>query len=135
VEPRLRWPPSSPDHGVSGRDQFEASQTLTLNDAEIREALAEPITAIIDLVRKALNETRPAGGRPHRAGHLPDGRSSLIQHGRAHSQGDAPASLPRREPQTAVVRGTPSPGRHSVPAADPDPGLTEGNLSRWEPPP
>jgi len=45
---------------ISGRDQFEGlPKTLTLNDMEIREALAEPISAIIDLVRKALNETPP----------------------------------------------------------------------------
>ncbi|HXC17375.1 MAG TPA: rod shape-determining protein, partial [Holophagaceae bacterium] len=45
---------------VSGRDQFEGlPKTLTLHDAEIREALAEPINAIVDLVRRALNDTPP----------------------------------------------------------------------------
>ena len=40
---------------ISGRDQFEGlPKTLTLNDDEIREALAEPITAILELVRRAL---------------------------------------------------------------------------------
>jgi rod shape-determining protein MreB len=45
---------------VSGRDQYEGlPKTLLLNDAEIREALNEPITAIINLVRDALNQTPP----------------------------------------------------------------------------
>ena len=94
---------------VSGRDQFEGlPKTLTLNDAEIREALAEPISAIVDLVRKALNETPP-----QLAADLID-RGICLTGGGSKIQGlDVRISkemhLPcfRAEvPETAVVRGT-----------------------------
>jgi rod shape-determining protein MreB len=94
---------------VSGRDQFEGlPKTLTLNDAEIREALAEPIGAIIDLVRKALNETPP-----QLAADLIDrgicltGGGSLIQGLDERLRKETHLPVFRAEdPQTAVVRGT-----------------------------
>ena len=94
---------------VSGRDQFEGlPKTLTLNDAEIREALAEPINAIIDLVRKALNETPP-----QLAADLIDrgicltGGGSLIQGLDERLRKETHLPVFRAEdPQTAVVRGT-----------------------------
>jgi len=94
---------------ISGRDQFEGlPKTLTLNDAEIREALAEPVNAVIDLVRKALNETPP-----QLAADLIDrgiclaGGGSLIQGLDDRIRKETHLPVFRAEnPQTAVVRGT-----------------------------
>jgi len=45
---------------VKGRDMVAGiPKTVVVGGDEIREALAEPINAIIDLVRRALNETPP----------------------------------------------------------------------------
>jgi rod shape-determining protein MreB len=94
---------------ISGRDQFEGlPKTLTLNDMEIREALAEPISAIIDLVRKALNETPP-----QLAADLID-RGICLTGGGSKIQGldirlSKETHLPcyrAENPETAVVRGT-----------------------------
>ncbi len=94
---------------ISGRDQFEGlPKTLTLNDSEIREALAEPVSAIIDLVRKALNETPP-----QLAADLIDrgicltGGGSMIQglDTRLAKETHLPCYR-AEEPETAVVRGT-----------------------------
>ena len=94
---------------ISGRDQFEGlPKTLTLNDAEIREALAEPVNAIIDLVRKALNETPPqlAADLIERGICLAGG-GSLIQGLEERIRKETHLPVFRAEnPQTAVVRGT-----------------------------
>lgn len=94
---------------VSGRDQFEGlPKTLTLHDAEIREALSEPINAIVDLVRRALNDTPP-----QLAADLIDrgicltGGGSLIQGLDERIRKETHLPVYRAEdPQTAVVRGT-----------------------------
>jgi rod shape-determining protein MreB len=45
---------------IKGRDLIEGiPKTLTVTDAEIREALAEPISLIVDAVRVALERTPP----------------------------------------------------------------------------
>ncbi len=45
---------------IKGRDLVEGvPKTLTLSDTEIREALAEPISAIVEAVRQALERTPP----------------------------------------------------------------------------
>jgi rod shape-determining protein MreB len=45
---------------IKGRDLIEGiPKTLTISDAEIREALAEPISLIVDAVRVALERTPP----------------------------------------------------------------------------
>lgn len=45
---------------ISGRDMFEGlPKTLVVNDDEIREALAKPVTEIVEIVRKALAATPP----------------------------------------------------------------------------
>ena len=45
---------------IKGRDLIEGiPKTLTITDAEIREALAEPISLIVDAVRVALERTPP----------------------------------------------------------------------------
>ncbi len=94
---------------ISGRDQFEGlPKTLTLNDAEIREALAEPVNAIIELVRKALNETPPqlAADLIERGICLAGG-GSLIQGLEERIRKETHLPVFRAEqPQTAVVRGT-----------------------------
>jgi rod shape-determining protein MreB and related proteins len=45
---------------IKGRDLIEGiPKTLTMTDAEVREALAEPISVIVDAVRVALERTPP----------------------------------------------------------------------------
>ena len=52
---------------IKGRDLIEGiPKTLTITDAEIREALAEPISLIVDAVRVALERTPPELSRGHR---------------------------------------------------------------------
>jgi len=94
---------------VSGRDQFEGlPKTLTLNDTEIREAMAEPVNAIVELVRKALRDTPP-----QLAADLID-RGICLTGGGSRIQGldillSKETHLPcyrAENPETAVVRGT-----------------------------
>ena len=94
---------------ISGRDQLEGlPKTLTLDSVEIREAMAEPINAIINLVRKALQETPPqlaadlidrgiclTGGGSQIQGL--DTRLSKVTHLPCHRA---------ENPETTVVRGT-----------------------------
>jgi rod shape-determining protein MreB len=55
---------TSHDHGDQGRDLIEGiPKTLTITDAEIREALAEPISIIVNAVRVALERTPPSSPR------------------------------------------------------------------------
>ena len=45
---------------IKGRDLIEGMpKTLTITDAEIREALAEPVATIVEAVRMALERTPP----------------------------------------------------------------------------
>lgn len=45
---------------IKGRDLVEGiPKTLSISDSEIREALAEPVAAIVDAVRQALERTPP----------------------------------------------------------------------------
>ena len=45
---------------IKGRDLVEGvPKTLTITDAEVRKALAEPITAVVEAVRQALERTPP----------------------------------------------------------------------------
>ena len=94
---------------VSGRDQSEGlPKTLTLNDVEIREAMAEPINAIINLVRKALNDTPPqlAADLINR-GICLTGGGSKIQGLDVRLSKETHLPCYRAEnPETAVVRGT-----------------------------
>jgi len=94
---------------ISGRDQYEGlPKTLSLNDVEIREAMAEPVTAIVDLVRKALHDTPP-----QLAADLID-RGICLTGGGSKIQGldirlSKETHLPCyrvESPETAVVRGT-----------------------------
>jgi rod shape-determining protein MreB len=94
---------------IAGRDQFEGlPKTLTLNDVEIREAVAEPVNAIVALVRKALHETPP-----QLAADLID-RGICLTGGGSQIQGldirlSKETHLPcyrAENPETAVVRGT-----------------------------
>ena len=94
---------------ISGQDYLEGlPKTLSLNDVEIQEAMAEPINAIINLVRKALNETPP-----QLAADLID-RGICLTGGGSKIQGldlrlSKETHLPcyrAENPETAVVRGT-----------------------------
>ncbi|BDU73700.1 rod shape-determining protein [Mesoterricola silvestris] len=94
---------------IAGQDQFEGlPRTLTLTEAEIREALAEPVSAILGLVRKALNDTPP-----QLAADLVD-RGICLTGGGSKIQGldlriSKETHLPcyrAENPETAVVRGT-----------------------------
>jgi len=94
---------------ISGRDQFEGlPRTITLNEEEIREALAEPINAIVDLVRKALHDTPPqlAADLVER-GICLTGGGSKIQGLDVRISKETHLPCYRAEnPETAVVRGT-----------------------------
>ena len=94
---------------IAGRDQFEGlPRTITLTEAEIMEALTEPIAAIVGLVRKALHETPP-----QLAADLVD-RGICLTGGGSKIQGldirlSKETHLPcyrAENPETAVVRGT-----------------------------
>ena len=94
---------------VSGRDQFEGlPKTLKLNDEEIREALAEPVSAIIALVRKALNETPPqlAADLIERGICLTGGGSKIQGMDLRISKETHLPAYRAEHPETAVVRGT-----------------------------
>ena len=94
---------------ISGRDQFEGlPKTLVLNDTEIRESLSEPISAIIDLVRKALNETPPqlAADLINRGICLTGGGSKIQGLDIRLSKETHLPCYRAENPETAVVRGT-----------------------------
>ena len=94
---------------ISGRDQFEGlPKTLTLNDAEIREAMAEPINAIVDLVRQALQDTPPqlAADLIERGICLTGGGSKIQGLDIRLSKETHLPCYRAENPETAVVRGT-----------------------------
>ena len=86
---------------VKGRNLIEGvPKTITIEDSEIREALSECISTIINAIRVALERTPPelVGGhlRPR---HRPDGRRRADQESRqAHPRGDRAAGLDRGRP-------------------------------------
>ncbi|MDH4184865.1 MAG: rod shape-determining protein, partial [Nitrospinota bacterium] len=93
---------------IKGRDLMSGiPKTLTITDSEVREALAEPISAVVEAVRTALERTPPelaadivdkgiilAGG-----GALLQGLDSLLR-----EETSLPIIL-ADDPLTAVVRG------------------------------
>ena len=94
---------------VSGRDQFEGlPRTITLNEEEIREALAEPVDAIVELVRKALHDTPPqlAADLVDRGICLTGGGSKIKGLDLRISQETHLPCYRAENPETAVVRGT-----------------------------
>jgi rod shape-determining protein MreB len=94
---------------ISGRDQFEGlPKTIKLNDAEIREALSEPITAIVGLIRKALNETPPqlAADLISRGICLTGGGSKVQGFDTRITKETHLPCWRAVDPETAVVRGT-----------------------------
>ena len=95
---------------IKGRDLIEGvPKTLTITDAEIREALAEPISLIVNAVRVALERTPPElsrrhrrpGHRAHRRGH----RSSRTWTSCCGRRPACPSPWPRT-PCPRVVLGT-----------------------------
>jgi rod shape-determining protein MreB len=94
---------------VAGRDLFEGlPKTLLLNDTEIREALSDPISAIIELVKKALNDTPPQlAADLIGKGICLTGGGSKIQGLDLRISKDTHLPCNRADdPETAVVRGT-----------------------------
>jgi len=94
---------------VSGRDLFEGlPKTLQLSDSEIREALSEPIVAIMNLVRRALNETPPqlAADLINRGICLTGGGSKIQGLDKAITNETHLPCTRAIDPETAVVRGT-----------------------------
>ena len=99
---------------IKGRDLIEGiPKTLTITDAEIREALAEPISLIVNAVRVALERTPPELSRGHRGPrHRAHRRRIAAQEPRqAAARGDRPAGLRGRGP--ALARWSWAPARCS----------------------
>ena len=93
---------------IKGRDLIEGiPKTLTITDAEIREALAEPISIIVNAVRVALERTPPELSRRHRGPrHRADRRGEPAQEPRqAAARGDraCPSRWPRIRCQLVVL--------------------------------
>ena len=111
---------------IKGRDLIEGiPKTLTITDAEIREALAEPISIIVNAVRVALERTPPELSRRHRGPrHRAHRRRQPAQEPRqAAARGDGPAGLRGRGP---AVLGGAGHGQDALglrPAAEDQPGL------------
>jgi len=94
---------------ISGRDQFEGlPRTLTLHEDEIREALVEPVNAIVGLVRKALHNTPPqlASDLVERGICLTGGGSRIQGLDLRLSKETHLPCYRAENPETAVVRGT-----------------------------
>ena len=86
---------------VKGRDLVEGiPKTLTINDEEIREALAETVDTIVDAVRNALERTPPElSADIIDKGIILAGGGSLLQEPRpAPARGDRPAGRALRGP-------------------------------------
>ena len=89
---------------IKGRDLIEGiPKTLTITDAEIREALAEPISIIVNAVRVALERTPPELSRRHRRPrHRAHRRRLAAQEPRqAAARGDRAAGVGGRGPAVA----------------------------------
>jgi rod shape-determining protein MreB len=101
--------PTTRTMAISGRDQFEGlPRTITLNEVEIGEALAEPIKAIVTLVRKALHNTPPqlAADLIDRGICLTGGGSKIRGLDLRLSRETHLPCYRAENPETAVVRGT-----------------------------
>ena len=91
---------------IKGRDLIEGiPKTLTITDAEIREALAEPISIIVNAVRVALERTPPelSADIVDRGIVLTGGGSPAEEPRQAAARGDLAPRLRGRRPP--VVRG------------------------------
>ncbi len=86
---------------IKGRHLIEGvPKTITISDAEIREALAETVNVIVDAVRVALERTPPGTVSGHRRPrHRPDGRRfDAEEFGQASSRGNRAAAGHGRGP-------------------------------------
>ena len=93
---------------VIGKDLMKsAPKTIVLTDKDIREAMSEPVHAIIDAVRKALDNTTPELIRDiGKRGMVLAGGGSLIKGlGKALSEELKLPVYRAKDPLTAVVRG------------------------------
>ena len=84
---------------IKGRDLMNGvPKEITINQAQIADALSEPVATIVEGVRTAL-EKHPAGAgrRYRRSGHCADRwRSPAARHGCRAARGDRPARHRRR---------------------------------------
>ena len=100
---------------VKGRDLVAGvPKTLVVNSDEIREALAEPVNAIVEAVRSALERTPPelAADIVDKGIVLTGGGALLQEPRRAAARGDRPAGDGVREP--AAARSCSAPARRST---------------------
>ena len=94
---------------IKGRNLIEGvPKTITIDDSEIREALTECISTIMNAIRVALERTPPELTRRHqRSRHRADRRRRADEESRqAHSRGNRAAGLDRRRSAGSVVLGT-----------------------------
>ena len=84
---------------IRGRDMVSGlPKTVVLTSEEIRQALEEPLSQIIDAVKETLDRTPPGAGVRHHGSRHHAGRRRLAAAGprRAPARGDADARAPRR---------------------------------------
>ena len=93
---------------VSGKDVFSGvPKTLSLTDRDLREAMAEPIWAIVDAVKRALEKTPPefSGDISQRGITLAGGGALLTGLDRLIQQETGLEIHTADDPLTSVVRG------------------------------
>ena len=91
---------------IKGRNLIEGvPKTITVDDSEIREALSECVSTIMNAIRVALERTPPELSRRHqRPRHRADRRRRAAEEsGQAHSRRNRSAGFDRR--RSAVQRG------------------------------
>ena len=103
---------------IKGRDLMNGvPKELVITERQIAESLAEPVGAIVEAVKVALEHTRAGARRRHRRqGHRADRRRRAARQPRLRAAPrDRPAGLGRR--RSAVLRGA---GHRPVPGGDED---------------
>ena len=123
---------------IRGRDLVSGlPKTIVVSTEEIRRAIEEPVSAIIDAVKVTLDRTPPgAGGRHHGAGHRAHRRRGAAARAgvppaardrHAHRGGPGPAELRghRQRPVPGRVRSAEAGADHHFHA------LTERPVSSW----
>lgn len=101
--------PNAPVLEVSGKDRVRgAPRVIKLTEGHVREALREPVQAILDVVLRALEKTPPElAADIHRNGMLMAGGGALLKGLDTFiSQATGLKVVVDREPLTTVLRGT-----------------------------
>src|SRR5467141_1074307 len=117
---------------IKGRDLVAGvPRTLTVSSDEVREALAEPVNAIVEAVKGTLERTPPELARRHRRPrHRARGRRRALEGLRcAAPRGDGPAGVHRRGP---AQLGRDRRGQGTRGAGDPSPGLLARVMPRLQ---